>query len=97
MDSINAKDNSYELNCFRGFRDNWLIHQDNGNAIIEEYYNIAPNIVLSINKNEKRKEIYKEIYTNYLSEALIFIEQKKYEEAKSIYTEMVEKLKSKFL
>jgi len=97
LHSLKTNDNSYELNSFRNFRDNWLLNQEDGKAIIEEYYGIAPIIVSSINKNENNNKIYKKIYIDYLSKALHYIENKQYEQAKATYIKMVRTLKKEYI
>jgi len=51
-ETLGKPDNCYELNLFRDFRDNWLERQPDGKALIQEYYDVAPKIVNSINKRK---------------------------------------------
>lgn len=93
----NKEDDCYELTMFRDFRDNWLIHQKDGNALIERYYKIAPQIVKNINLENDSSSIYNEINNKYLKNCLKMIENKEYEECKKLYIEMVEGLEKKYL
>ncbi len=87
--SLQKPDNCYELKTFRDFRDNWLSKQPDGDKLITEYYTIAPAIVDYINKMPYKDEIYKSIWTDYLSNCLLLIEEGQNEEAKKIYINMV--------
>ncbi|MEI0489295.1 CFI-box-CTERM domain-containing protein [Brachyspira pulli] len=93
----NKEDDCYELTMFRYFRDNWLMHQKDGNALIDRYYKIAPQIVRSIDLENNSSFIYDEINNKYLKNCLKMIENKEYEECKKLYIEMVESLEKKYL
>lgn len=91
-DNFGKADDCYELTMFRSFRDNWLANQPEGESLINEYYRIAPNIVNKINQLRNAKEIYQQIWNEYLQPCLLFIENGKYLECESKYVEMVHKL-----
>lgn len=91
--SLGKDDDCYELMQFRRFRDNWLRNEKDGNALIEEYYAIAPSIVETINNRENSSEIYSMIQEKYLSKCLSLIEVSKYSECKENYINMVNDLK----
>ena len=82
-------DDCYELTMFRDFRDNWLMQQEDGQTLIDEYYNTAPDIVEKINNQPNRAEIYRFIRDNYLSKCLKYIENNRPEECKSLYKDMM--------
>lgn len=92
-DSFGKLDDCYELTMFRNFRDNWLIKQSDGKTLIEEYYNTAPDIVNKINSLDNKNEIYMNIWNEYLSCCLNYLENKKYNECKELYCRMVNVLK----
>ena len=96
-DSFGKEDDCYELTAFRKFRDKWLINQSDGKSLIDEYYNIAPKIVEKINALSNSAEIYKNIWRDYLSTCLKFIETGDNQQCKKVYTRMVTTLKEKFL
>lgn len=96
-DSFGKADDCYELTAFRNFRDKWLVNQSNGKNLIAEYYNIAPKIVEKINSLANSAEVYKNIWNDYLSKCLNFIESGENSKCKKIYVEMVNTLKEKFL
>ena len=85
-------DDCYELTTFRGFRDNWLKQQPDGEMLITRYYDTAPKIVDLINKQPNRTDIYQFINENYLSKCLLYIENGENEKCKNLYIEMMEYL-----
>ena len=96
-DSLHKGDDCYELTAFRRFRDDWLARQADGPALIEEYYDVAPKIVETINTKDNRNEIYQEILNDYLKPCLTLIERQELEACKSLYMEMVKKLQHRYL
>ena len=96
-DSFGKADDCYELTAFRKFRDKWLVKQSDGKSLVDEYYNIAPKIVEKINSLSDSAEIYKNIWRDYLSACLKFIESGDNQQCKKVYVRMVTTLKEKFL
>lgn len=95
--ALNKPDDCYELTTFRRFRDTWLLRQDDGSALIKEYYRIAPLIVDRINRLPNSEEIYRSIWNEWLAACLTLIEQNKNEACKVRYIEMVTTLKKSLL
>lgn len=95
--SLKKEDDCIELQTFRNFRDNWLIHEADGNYLIQEYYDIAPKIVDSINTQSQADVIYENIWKSYLKDAYIEIQANKNQVAKTIYMKMVRDLQGKYL
>lgn len=95
--ALNKPDDCYELATFRRFRDTWLLRQDDGSALIKEYYRIAPLIVAGINRLPNSEEIYRSIWKEWLASCLTLIEQNKNEDCKIQYIEMVTSLKKSLL
>jgi predicted GTPase len=93
---LGKPDGCYELNAFRGFRDNWLVKQPGGNALVSEYYEIAPEIVSAIEKEPRKDDIYRSIWDEYLTKCLADIEAGEYKECKKKYTAMVNSLREKY-
>jgi hypothetical protein len=96
METLQKEDDCNELAVFRNFRDNWLQNEIDGNALIEEYYQIAPRIVKNIGKKENYLAIYQTIWSQYLERCLNLIEMKQFEEAKMLYLKMVGDLKLQY-
>lgn len=84
-------DNCYELTVLRWFRDNFVSKED-----IEYYYDVAPIIVETINKEEKSGIIYDYIYNNIVDYCVEQIEQGNYEVAYSRYKNSVLVLEEQF-
>lgn len=80
----------------RLFRDEWLRNQPDGESLIADYYNIAPNIVKRIDQKADRKDIYKSIYENYILPCINHAKVKDYTESKTFYVNMVNSLKDKY-
>ena len=96
-DTLGKPDDCYELTMFRDFRDNWMAVQADGEALIQEYYVIAPKIVSAINQLPNAKEIYQSIWDKSLSSCLRYIEQGKMLACKEKYVEMVDKLRKEYI
>lgn len=85
-------DDCYELTMFRSFRDQWLLRQPDGPALVRWYYDTAPALVEKINRQENRKEIYRGLNEEYLSKCLTYIETGDYDSCKALYTAMMDHL-----
>ena len=94
---LGKADDCYELTTFRDFRDNWLRHQNGGESLIKEYYEIAPKIVKAINESDNSINVYLQIWEQYLKDCLSCIEMKDFEKCKTIYVSMCEELKNKYI
>ena len=97
LTSIGKPDNCEELNLLREYRDKWLVNRNDGKQLIAEYYNIAPRIVDAINTQPDRQEIYAELWKNDIKPCLGLIKKNQYEEAKSVYGNVITKLKERYL
>ena len=53
-----------ELQTLRAFRDGVLAHMPGGKKEIEEYYQMAPDIVAAINHRKNAAEIWNRVYCN---------------------------------
>lgn len=95
--TLGKPDDCEELTAIRSFRDNWLLYQKLGHEIVEKYYNNAPKIVLSIDSKIGSIEIYKEIWTKYLSIFFLRIKEGQNRAALKIYQKMVEELELTYL
>lgn len=87
----NFDDNCYELTVLRWFRDNFVSKEDK-----EHYYEIAPIIVETINKEEQSSIIYDYIYDNIVDYCVEQIEQGHYDKAYSRYKNSVLTLEEQF-
>jgi hypothetical protein len=55
-------DNCLELNTMRAFRDSYIKSLPDGEEIIREYYQVAPQIVARINRTDNWQEVYLNLY-----------------------------------
>lgn len=96
-ESQNKADNCYELMLLREYRDGYLLKSPEGESVVRRYYDVAPTIVNHINKKVNSKEIYQEIFDDYLSSCISLIEENKMAECQEVYTNMVMDLQKKYL
>lgn len=87
-------DDCYELTTLRHFRDHWLRTQPDGDELISEYYAIAPDIVGQLEMSPDKDVIYRELFENYISPCITYIEHAEYERCKETYMAMVNTLKT---
>jgi len=93
---LGKKDDCYELTMLRGFRDNWLYYQIDGERLIQEYYKYAPIIVDRINNASDKESTYKQI-ENCIYTCLSYIRSQQFEMAKNLYIVMIRYLADKYL
>jgi len=95
-ETLGKGDDCYELTLLRNYRDNFLMNQEDGEAIISEYYDIAPTIVKRINKLSNSTDVYKSVWDNYLNPCVRMIEEDKNLECKEVYYKMVRDLQEEY-
>ena len=84
-------DDCKELTLLRKFRDEYMKKTEEGNALVEQYYEIAPGIVTKIDARADKAEIYEKIYKNILL-CVEKIEANEYEQTFKLYSDMVKEL-----
>lgn len=89
------KDNCYELQTLRYFRDNYLLKSDKGKQMVSKYYQVAPALVKSIEADNRRAEIFEEVFLQ-IKLACKAIEKKYFTKATKIYKSAVANLYIKF-
>jgi len=90
-------DDCYELTRLRWFRDNILAKTDDGKANIKQYYDIAPQIVESIDSSCQSCTEYDDIYTTWILPCVTLIDSGEYQKAADEYMKMVKMLSAKYL
>lgn len=90
-------DDCYELTTLRTYRDSYLMHSETGREIVNEYYNVAPGLVMMIDMQKDANQIYQSIYEEYLTPCIQHIENERNEECCELYMQMVNNLKKKYL
>jgi hypothetical protein len=86
-----------ELSILRKYRDSYFRNLSFGESLLNEYYSIAPKILLSIQTHQNPNKILSDLYTNYISQAIVFIQKDQKKEALELYLKLIEKLKSTYL
>lgn len=94
---FNKPDDCYELTTLRSFRDNWLANQPDGQALIAEYYSIAPLIVTALGSSPEKDSIYLHLWNDYIEPCIKLIELGANDTCKKLYIDMVNELKEKFI
>lgn len=94
---LGKPDDCEELTAFRAFRDGYLRSQPDGEALIQEYYNIAPGIVSCINTCSDRHESYARIRESYLEPCYQALCAGELERCKAQYVRMVRDLEQEYL
>lgn len=95
--SMNKPEDCYELTLLKKYRDGYLLRTDNGEELVQEYYDIAPTIVKRIDKSGNAEKKYRWIWENYLKPCIAMIENGENEECAKTYIRMVEELKEEFV
>ncbi len=95
-ESLGKPDDCYELNLLREYRDQYLLTQPGGEALVQEYYDIAPTIVKRIEREAEHSRIYQEIWQQYLLPCIRLIEEERQEECQSVYQDMVNALGQRY-
>ena len=78
-------DDCAELQTLRAFRDSYLAALPNGKAEIEQYYQMAPGIVATINKRNDREEIWNQVYADLVEPCVRMIHAQENESAHQLY------------
>ena len=96
-ESQGKADDCYELELLRSYRDDYLLATEEGQALVKEYYNIAPTIVNRIDRQENPRAIYEEIWDSWLSGCVNLIEAGEKEACREKYMDMVYELKGRYM
>ena len=95
-ETFGKPDDCYELTLLRNYRDNYLMSQEDGEAVIHEYYDVAPTIVKHINRSGQKEEVYRHIWDTYLNPCIQMIESDQMEECRDMYIKMVHDLEEEY-
>lgn len=90
-------DDCYELTAFRRFRDQVMLASENGRALVEEYYRLAPAIVTSVGLCQDEAAVYSSVYQDYLLPCLTLLEQGDNTGCRDKYVEMVRYMEKAYL
>ena len=95
--SSGKADDCYELETLRAYRDEYLMKSESGRELVEEYYEVAPMIVMAIDMHKDASSIYRQIYQDYLMPCVHLAETGENEACKKRYTDMVYHLQHRYL
>lgn len=95
--SLGKNENCDEIKLLKNYRDTFLISEPDGKELIDTYYDIAPTIVNRINKCSDSEKIYEQIYKNYISPCIGYIEADRLSDCKELYVNMMHNLKTKYM
>ena len=90
---LGKPDDCYELSILRNFRDKVLLKTKKEQALVENYYEIAPEIAGKMYAAPNRQALASHLYNNYLIRIITEIEARNYKLAISLYRNMVNELK----
>lgn len=93
---LGCADDGEELTLLRNFRDTYMRKNCKLCGEIQEYYDIAPQIVQEINAQRNFYEIYKNIYDKMIVPCIKAIKSSMLDEAYNIYKREYLKLKERF-
>lgn len=96
-ESRSQPDDCYELTTLRSYRDSYLLHTEDGKALVEEYYEIAPGLVRIIDMQKDVKQVYEGLYEKWLMPCIRHIESGEADVCKALYVDMVQELKNTYL
>ena len=87
-------DDCHQLSQMRLLRDCYVKNLPNGSSLIEEYYSVAPHMVLSISAMDElnKRKIYERILSD-ITEIASHVENSEFEFAKELYSSMYNSLK----
>lgn len=86
-------DDCEELTILRKYRDEFMLTNDVGVDLVEQYYDIAPGIVEAIDKSGDSIRCYIILRDKYLLPAIEAVKEGRNDEALLIYTAMVQEAK----
>jgi hypothetical protein len=89
-------DNCPELTTVRAFRESYIRPLPNGEEIIREYYEVAPRIIVGINKIDDPQQVYSNLYKEIVAIAEL-INSRENDKALSNYFMVLGDLKQRYL
>ena len=94
---LGKADDCAELTAFRHFRDTWLARQPGGQALIEEYYRIAPTLVTLMDHTGDPAKTYRTLWQQYLQPCYDALCRGDNAACFRLYCQMVRQLKARYL
>lgn len=95
-ETLGLPDDCYTLQTLRKFRDSYMLATNVRRTYVQEYYATAPKAVSVIKEKENAKEIFAQLYSDYILPALLAIEQGNLDRAFKIYRQLVYHVRAKY-
>jgi hypothetical protein len=86
-----------ELVMMKQYRDTYLLNQPDGEALIREYYDIAPTIVKRIEKEASPEEKYLYLWNQYIKPCVSLLDDNRQEQCREVYEAMMNELKDQYM
>lgn len=87
--SAGGQDNGEELNTLRWFRDNILMANPQGQALVQEYVEMAPMVVEAISMRPDALQLFQQIKSEFIDQAVAAVKSGNYKAALEIYAQMI--------
>ena len=97
VESMGLADDCDELMTLRALRDKRRLYDSSFDAMVKEYYQIAPKIVAAINALPDRKERYAKLYQTLVQPSVAMVKANRENDAVAFYRKMVLTLKRTYL
>lgn len=88
-ENMGFADDCEELTLLRQFRDGYMMSLEDGEQLVNEYYECAPGIVAAINTRTDSDKIYRRLYDVYISPCVAMIKEGKLKECLGHYKSMI--------
>ncbi|MCI8455031.1 MAG: hypothetical protein HFE84_10525 [Lachnospiraceae bacterium] len=92
----NKPDDCSELTTLRRFRDQYMMKTPAGRALVRQYYDIAPKLVIAIDLCSDRESVYADLRDRYITPCLALIRSGRLADCQSHYCAMVRHLQGLF-
>lgn len=86
-----------EITIMKQYRDEYLLRQDDGEALVHDYYDIAPTIVKRIAKEASAEDKYLYLWNRYIRKCVELVEQNRNEQCREVYESMMTELKKEYM
>lgn len=95
--SLGLPDDCEELTLLRFYRDSVLLRTPEGRRDVQTYYDTAPQIVAAIDARPDAAIIYRDIFAKSLAPAIAALRRTDFDQAYTLYRQLVTQLQSRYL
>ena len=96
VSALGLPDDCEELTTLRTFRDNYILSLPGGPELVQEYYEVAPEVVKRIYENKESERILGSLYDELVVPSVRLIRNGEYQEALIHYQSWVARLINEF-